>query len=235
MPPRKQKSATQPSPAAVEIRLWKVIPVLLGTELERKQLMEDLSSMGCLGLIKKPWGFKDSWMMREVLKPPNEFDHTLRSAPDCWTDEVWRRVYRFREGRAGLVNRKDEFVKDKFRGPVNPKDGFAIEDCIEARQWRFLEFLVLVLHPKKPTRVTITLGNTIFGSLSENRKVDWSRIVSGVSVSITRTSREEESNAGLPLPLPSLQGKSAPESIRRARSEDPRDTTRVWRIRFGFR
>ena len=36
-----------------------------------------------------------------------------------------------------------------------------------------LEFLVPIVHPDKPTRVTITIGNTIFGAFDEGREVDW--------------------------------------------------------------
>ena len=50
-------------------------------------------------------------------------------------------------------------------------------DCKEARARTVLEFLVPLLNPEKPTRVTITVGNTIFGALSGERPVDWSLIV----------------------------------------------------------
>ena len=40
-----------------------------------------------------------------------------------------------------------------------------------------LEFLVPLLYSEKPTRVTITVGNTIFGALSGERPVDWGVVV----------------------------------------------------------
>ena len=76
-----------------------------------------------------------------------------------------------------MASWKDEFVHGKFRGAVNLKDGYAVEDCVHDRHRRLLQFLIPILHPKKPMRVTITLGNTIFGSLSGNRKADWVRIL----------------------------------------------------------
>ena len=36
-----------------------------------------------------------------------------------------------------------------------------------------LEFLIPILYPEKPTRVTVTVGNTIFGALLGEWKVDW--------------------------------------------------------------
>ena len=49
-------------------------------------------------------------------------------------------------------------------------------DCKDPREWKVLEFIVPVLYLEKPTEVTMTISNTIFGVLSGARKVSW-RIV----------------------------------------------------------
>ena len=64
-----------------------------------------------------------------------------------------------------------------FSGRVNPKNGYAVVDCKDPRVKRVLEFLVPLLYPEKPTRVTITVGNTIFGALSGEKPVDWGIVV----------------------------------------------------------
>ena len=43
-----------------------------------------------------------------------------------------------------------------------------------------LEFLIPILYPEKPTRVTVTVGNTIFGALLDERKVDWGILLQSV-------------------------------------------------------
>ena len=43
-----------------------------------------------------------------------------------------------------------------------------------------LEFLIPILYPEKPTRVTVTVGNTIFGALLDERKVDWGILLQAV-------------------------------------------------------
>ena len=48
-----------------------------------------------------------------------------------------------------------------------------MSDCRVDRNRRLLEFLIPIVHPDKPTRVTITIGNTIFGALDSEREVDW--------------------------------------------------------------
>ena len=80
-----------------------------------------------------------------------------------------------RRRRHGIPDRL--VIDGKFSGRVNPKDEYAVVDCKEPRTRRVLEFLVPLLYPEKPTRVTITVGNTIFGALSEERLVDWGVVV----------------------------------------------------------
>ena len=82
-------------------------------------------------------------------------------------------VYEFPSGGAGLANRMDSYIEGRFMHQVDPKDGYAVGDCRNSRQRRILEFLVPIVHQDKPTRMTITIGNTIFGALDGGREVDW--------------------------------------------------------------
>ena len=81
-------------------------------------------------------------------------------------------MYNFLEGGAGLANQMDTYVDNKFAHQVDPKDGYLIRDYRSARHRRLLEFIVLIIHLDKPTQVTITIGNTIFGALDGGRPVD---------------------------------------------------------------
>jgi hypothetical protein len=83
-----------------------------------------------------------------------------------------------------LVGRKDEYVKDCFKELPSPKDGYAIEDCMDPRHRRVLAFLVPILSPEKPNRITVTMGNTIFGALNGGRKVNWARIITNLVVQL---------------------------------------------------
>ena len=106
----------------------------------------------------------------------NIFNTTIRDRPEEWTAGVWREVYDFLPEGGGMANQTDKYIEDKFRNDADPKDGFPVRDCRDARERRVLEFLVPIVHPDKPTQVTRTLGNTIFGALRGERSVDWSRI-----------------------------------------------------------
>ena len=100
------------------------------------------------------------------------FDTTIRDRPEEWTASVWREVYDFQPGRNGLANQTDLYTEGKFRNDADPKDGFSVRDCRNPRERKLLEFLVPIVHPDKPARVTRTIGNTIFGALSGDRPID---------------------------------------------------------------
>ena len=73
--------------------------------------------------------------------------------------------------------RMDKFAQGKFSLPVNPKDGYAVADCEDPRERNVLEFVVLILYLEKPTRITVTLSNTIFGAFFGGRKMSWELIM----------------------------------------------------------
>jgi hypothetical protein len=180
---RQQRKKNSEVPSKVKIR--KIVPEVPRDEVERGELLEDLQTMGCSGLLEKPWGFKDEEVVRELLDGvSNEFDNTIRATPTRWTEEVWREVYNFNTRGGGLAGRKDEYVKDCFKELPNPKDGYDIEDCTDPRHRRMLAFLAPIVYPDKPNRITVTLGNTIFGALIGGRKVNWVRIITNLVIQL---------------------------------------------------
>jgi hypothetical protein len=76
-------------------------------------------------------------------------------------------------------------VKGCFKELPNPKDGYAIEDCKDPRHKRLLAFLIPIVYPEKPNRITVTWGNTIFGAMSGSRKVNWARIITNLIVQLS--------------------------------------------------
>jgi hypothetical protein len=179
---QRKKNSEVPS----KVRIWKIVPEVPRDEVERAELLEDLQTMGCSGLLEKPWGFKDEEVVRELLDGvSNEFDNTIRATPTRWTEEVWKEVYNFGTGGGELAGRKDEYVKDCFKELPNPKDGYDIEDCTDPRHRRLLAFLASIVYPDKPNRIIVTLGNTIFGALIGGRKVNWARIITNLVIQLT--------------------------------------------------
>ena len=155
-----------------------VVPGVPKSVRDQELLEEDLWRIGCHGFMGKPWGLRMEDLVVELLgDKDNRWDGTVRQAPKKWTAKEWKKVYGFTRGGEGMASRTDWFIDGMFSGRVNPKDGYAIVDCNDPRVKRVLEFLVPLLYPKNPMRVTITVGNTIFGVLSGERPVDWGIVV----------------------------------------------------------
>ena len=163
---------------AEAMALKAVVPGVPKSVRDRELLEEDLQRIGCHGFMGRPWGLRMEDMMVELLgDKDNRWQRTVRQAPEKWTAKEWRKVYGFGRGGEGMASQTDRFIDGMFFGRVNPKDGYAVVDCKDPRAKRELEFLVPLLYPEKPTRVTITVGNTIFGALSRERPVDWGIVV----------------------------------------------------------
>ena len=132
--------------------------------------------MKCVRLLERPWALKREELVHEMVQPkqPNIFNGTIRDRPQLWTSNLWRDTYNFPRGGSELSNRIEGHHEGRFMHQVDPKDGYSVGDCRIDRQRQLLEFLVLIIHPDKPTRVMITIGNTIFEALDRGREVDWS-------------------------------------------------------------
>ena len=155
-----------------------VVPGVPKSVRDWELLEEDLWWIGCHGFMGKPWGLRMEDLVVEYLgDKDNQWDGTVRQAPEKWTAKEWRKVYGFGRGGEGMAFRIDRFIDGMFSGRVNPKDGYAVVDCKDPRVKKVLEFLVSLLYPEKPMRVTITVGNTIFRALSGERPVDWGIVV----------------------------------------------------------
>ena len=172
-----------PKQRGVHVSLRNMTLVVLEDERERAMLKDNLYGLGCVGLLEGPWNLKNKEFIQQFImireqkmECNNIFDATIRNRPEEWTTRVWREVYNFLPGGGGMANRTDKYVEGKFLLEVDPKDGFPVRECKDARERRLLEFLVPIVHPDKPTRVIRTLRNTIFGAISGERSIDWSII-----------------------------------------------------------
>ena len=66
---------------------------------ERAYLEEDLTKIGCIGLLSKPWTVKDERMVRElIIGAPNQYKGTVQARPETWDAGKWRETYGFSVG-----------------------------------------------------------------------------------------------------------------------------------------
>jgi hypothetical protein len=174
----------------VPIPVKPVTPATPKRDSELKELIEDLSRMGCEGLLAKPWNLRAKTTLREFLfERGNQWLWTMKQEPEKWTPEVWAGVYGFPKGKGeGWANRRDSYYVGKFRMDPDPKFGFHLGNC--PRERRVIEFILPILSPEKPKRLNITMANTLFGAMSGARPVNWGRLIQEyVEKSIPRIGR----------------------------------------------
>ena len=71
------------------VSLRSIVPVVPKNEEDKRQLMEDLTRIGCKGLLVQPWSLKSEEMAQEFLQEhSNEWEGTIRRDLEWWTLET---------------------------------------------------------------------------------------------------------------------------------------------------
>ena len=69
--------------APQQLALGSILPVVPSDEGEKQLLIDDLTQMGCEGLLAQPWSLKNEEMVRELTEGrPNQWEGTLRARPE---------------------------------------------------------------------------------------------------------------------------------------------------------
>ena len=68
-------------------------------------------------------------------------------------------------------------MQGKFANPPDPKDGNFLSECKDLRAREMLEFFIPIFYLEKPTQVTVTIGNTVFGAYTSEQDVDWTLLM----------------------------------------------------------
>jgi hypothetical protein len=163
----------------IPIPMKPIVPAIPTDDEELRELGEDLQRMGCEGLLGQPWNVQEDNVLREFkFARGNQWEGTKRRDPENWTPDTWARVYGFQRGRGeGWAGRKDGLFAGKFKGDADPKEGLHPTNCQNPREKRMLEFLMPILNPEKPKRISLTMANTLFGALSGVRPVNWGLLI----------------------------------------------------------
>ena len=125
----------------VVIKLKTLCPMVPDNPDLLAQLEEDLTRMEYWDFRQVPWDLRDEAMVRELKEgAPNKCDHTIRRQPTKWTVELWREAYDFGKAGAGICTCVENFTNGKFSSKPDPKDGLKVEECIDPRAKRVLEY-----------------------------------------------------------------------------------------------
>ena len=80
-----------PESSTMPITLRTSLPAIPTDDQEKAWLVEDLTKMGCEGLINRPWELRNETIVRELVEGVTEAEPSaIRGVPDRWTTELWR-------------------------------------------------------------------------------------------------------------------------------------------------
>ena len=165
----------------VPISLKNVSPAIPKKESELKELIEDLSRMGCGRLLAKPSNLRAGAMLREFMfERGNHWFRTIKQDPEKWMPEVWAEVYGFPPGKGeGWASHRDSFHVGKLWTDPYPKAKLRPGDCRNPRERSMIEFILPILSPKRPKCSTLPWPTPCSVRCPEFALSNWGRIIQG--------------------------------------------------------
>lgn len=175
------------------ILLRNVVSAIPKREPKMKELVEDLTRMGCEGLLPKPWNLRNEAMLREFLfERGNQWERTMRRDPKQWTVKVWVDVYGFAPRRGeGWASKKNTYFVGKFKAENDPKDRFHLVDCKTPRERTVIEFLLPILYRKKTQAVEHHHGQHNFWGFVRSKASQLGETCPRIGREVDRPQRQE--------------------------------------------
>jgi hypothetical protein len=75
-----------------------------------------------------------------------------------------------------LPPRKSNMAEQYFSGKPSGGDGWKLTDCSHQELREVLEFLIPLLNPNKPRRVTVQVASAVADCLINGTKYSWAKI-----------------------------------------------------------
>ena len=147
-------------------------------EKDRRDILEaNLRKMGCGKLWDLPWRYSDDFLVNEVaLQRSVNWPNTIRGKPEKWTSELLAQKWGLSLEGKDLPARKVNLAEKYFEGRPSGGDGWKLADCRHQELREVLEFLIPLLNPNKPKRVTVQVASAVVDCLINNGNYSWARI-----------------------------------------------------------
>ncbi|CAM6101327.1 unnamed protein product [Calypogeia fissa] len=138
--------------------------------------------MGCGALLDLTWGFQSESFVKEVANhsPPSQFQDTVRATPGKWSATLISEALGLNFSGEGLLPRSENLTKPYFAGEIDAKEGWRLTQCSDPEFLPVLSFLLPILSPQKPKRVTVRVGSTILAAYTGLRVISWPKILEDV-------------------------------------------------------
>ncbi|CAM6099454.1 unnamed protein product [Calypogeia fissa] len=138
--------------------------------------------MGCGPLLDLTWGYQSEDIVREVANnsPPSQFPDSIRAIPGKWTVTLIAEALGLNSSGEGLLAKAENLTKPYFAGEIDAKEGWRLSQCSDPKFQAVLSFLIPILSPQKPRRVTVRVGSTIVAAYTGLKVIFWPKILEDV-------------------------------------------------------
>src|SRR5450759_4723594 len=118
-------------------------------------------------------------MLRELLgKPvPVSLNKTRRGKPAAWNEDNIGQAFGVPSSGLKMLVKGENKLDAYFAGKFDVKEGWSSDQCIDEGMRRILYFLLPIIHPEKPKRVTLKLGGMVVAALKEGLEINWASIL----------------------------------------------------------
>ncbi|CAM6099565.1 unnamed protein product [Calypogeia fissa] len=159
-----------------EKALKPVVPLDQG---KKDRLRKTLTLMGCAPLLDLPWGFLSEEFVREVATSsiPPEFQGTVQAFPPKWTSDFIASAFGLDLAGEGILPKSENLTKPFFFGEMDPKDGWKLSQCGDEDLRAVISFLLPILSPHKPRRLTLRICSTLVGAFIGQKIVSWPKVL----------------------------------------------------------
>jgi hypothetical protein len=139
--------------------------------------------MGCEGLLDFQWGHEEEKWLQEIYKKDmSAFPSTGGANPDLWKEELIADIFGISKVGMGMPQRVPavNHALKYFASSAHKKEGWRFLECQDAGLRDVLKYLMPLINPMKPARVTCKLANTVVESLFLGKKVSLARVLEDV-------------------------------------------------------
>jgi hypothetical protein len=176
--PAMRGSIRKAAPIAT-IVMKSVRPVIPTEPAEKRKLEEDLAVMRCENLMRIPWSCQNEALVREIMEgsEPVEFAKTVRARPKTWNQVDIGTAFKVPRDGDLMLPRGDNRLGPYFKGKIDTKEGWSLDQCTDKDLRRVLDFLNPIFHPEKPRKLTVRLGSTFAAALYQKVEINWASLL----------------------------------------------------------
>jgi hypothetical protein len=116
-------------------------------------------------------------MLKEVVaQQSTSFPSSIRAKPDDWTVDMCSKKWLLLAKGRDLPPKKENLANEYFVGIPIRRDGWKMADCNHQELGEVLEFLIPLINPNKPKRMTIQVACVVVDCLINKVKYSWAKI-----------------------------------------------------------